>query len=130
MGWGWGRGEFGDTYFDLRAPELAPASLVIVGYRHPMAYAIPFFRRDARFVSPANNFILPGQRNALARRAEELVRNHRGPLYLLEYKERNGHDVRTLQYFGLASNEAACIPVPSSFDANYLRVCPLVRAGG
>jgi hypothetical protein len=124
---GWGRAEFGDSYFDVRAPRIQPGALVIVGYAHPMAYAAPFFRADARFVSPANNLIGLGQRNRLARRAEELIRGHSGPLYLLQYKVLNGHDRKTLRYFGLASDEAACVPVPSTWDIDHMRICLLRR---
>ena len=132
MGWGWGRTEFGETYFDVRAPGISANALVIVGYANPMAYAIPFFRPDARFVSPANNLIGLGQRNRLSRQADELIRSHTGPLYLLEYKVRNGHDARTLEYFGLQAREETCLPVPSSADVGYLRICPVERraAGG
>ena len=125
VGWGWGRVEFGERYFDVQAPALPPDSLVIVGYRHPMAYAIPFFRPDVRFVSPANNFLDLNQRNRLATRAAELIRSHSGPLYLLEYKERLPHDRRTLDHFGLESRDEGCQPVPSSMDADYMRICPL-----
>jgi hypothetical protein len=127
IGWGWGRAEFGQRYFDVQAPELPPDALVIVGYRHPLAYAIPFFRPDARFVSPANNFLDVSQRNRLAVRAAELIRTHKGPRFLLEYRERNGHDVRTLAHFGLESVDAACMPVKSSMDVDHMRLCPLTR---
>ena len=96
--WDPGRIAFGDAYFDVQAPHLAKGALVIVGYRHPMAYAIPFFAPGTRFVSPANNLIAPGQRNRLAERAAALIRDHPGPRYLLEYKARNGHDERTLAH--------------------------------
>jgi hypothetical protein len=49
-------------------------------------------------------------------------------LYLLEYKTRERYDVRTLEHFGLVSDEAACLPVPSTLDSNFLRICPLRRA--
>ena len=102
---------------------------MIVGYRHPLAYAIPFFRTDARFVSPSNNFLAPGQRNRLATRAADLIRGHGGPLYLLEYKVRLEHDERTLAHFGLAPRDAECMPVRSSLDIDYMRICPLSRKG-
>lgn len=127
VGEGWGRAAFGERYFDVQAPELPPGSLVIVGYRHPLAYAIPFFRTDTRFVSPANNFLDIGQRNRLAMRAQEVIRMHKGPRFLLEYRERNAHDVRTLAHFGLESVDAACVPVKSSMDVDYMRLCPLTR---
>jgi hypothetical protein len=127
--WDPGRVAFGDAYFDVRAPRLPGGALVIVGYRHPMAYAIPFFGPGARFVSPANNFLAPGQRNRLAEHAAALIRDHPGPRYLLEYKERNAHDERTLQHFGLVAVDSECIPVRSSFDEDHMRICPLRPAG-
>jgi hypothetical protein len=123
----WGRVPFGDRYFDVAAPQIAPGSLVIVGYAHPMAYAAPFFRPDARFVSPQNNFIGLEQRNLLAKRAAEAIGSHRGPLYLLELRNRNGHDRRMLEHFALVSDEGACVAVPSSFDDNQMRICRLER---
>ena len=84
-------------------------------------------RGDARFVSPANNLVDLGDRNRLARRAQELIRGHEGPLYLLQHKLVNDHDRKTLRYFGLASDEAACVPVPSSWDNDAMRICPLAR---
>jgi len=123
----WGRVPFGERYFDLQAPAIEAGALVIVGYAHPMAYAAPFFRADTRWVSPANNLIGLEMKNGLAKRAAELIEGHRGPLYLLESKQRNGHDRRTLERFRLVSDEAACVPVPSSFDDNVLRICPVGR---
>jgi hypothetical protein len=123
----WGRIEFGDSYFDVKAPEIAPDALVIMGYRHPMAYAAPFFRPGTRFVSPANNFLDVQQRNLLARRAAELIRGHRGPLYLLAYKELDPFDERTLAHFNLVLDEPGCKMVRSSMDIDYMRICPLRR---
>ena len=55
---------------------------MILGYTHPLAYVIPFFRADARFVSPANNLLAVNQENLLARRIAEVIRAHPGPIYL------------------------------------------------
>ena len=123
----WGRIDFGHSYFDVKAPELASDPLVIMGYRHPMAYAAPFFRPDTRFVSPANNFLDVQQRNLLARRANDVIRGHRGALYLLAYKELDPFDERTLAHFGLVLDEPGCKVVPSSMDVDYMRICPLKR---
>jgi hypothetical protein len=125
----WGRLEFGRTYFDVQVPPMPAGSLVIVGHRHPFAYVIPWFPPDARFVSPANNFLAIGQRNRLAQRADELIRGHRGPLYLLQHKERTAHDERTLSHFGLLADDAGCLTVRSSMDADQLRLCPLRAIG-
>jgi len=125
----WGRLPFGPAYFDVVVPPMPPGSLVIVGHRHPLAYAIPWFPRDARFVSPANNFLAIGQGNLLARRADELIRGHRGPIYMLQHEERTAHDERTLAHFGLFADDAACRVVRSSMDEDRLRVCPLRPVG-
>jgi hypothetical protein len=70
---------------------------------------------------------MPGQRNRLAHGAEEAIRAHVGPMFLLEYKERDMHDERTLAYFGLVSADAQCQAVRSTLDAGYMRICPLAQ---
>jgi len=121
----WGRIPFGERYFDISVPAIPADSLVILGYRHPFAYAAPFFTPGVRFVSPVNNFLDLGQKNRLAMTAERLIREHRGPRYYLAYKKRTPHDDRTLAWFGLALDEAACQVVPSSMDEDHLRLCPV-----
>ena len=121
----WGRIPFGTTYFDVSAPAIPPGSLVILGYRHPFAYAAPFFPGGVRFVSPVNNFLDIGQKNGLAMAADKAIREHPGPRYYLAYKERTPHDARTLAYFALSLDEGGCMVVPSSMDENHMRLCPL-----
>jgi hypothetical protein len=125
----WGRIAFGTRYFDVAVPKVEANALVVLGYSHPLAYAAPFFPPDARFVSPANNFIHPGQRNRLARKADELIRGHAGPRYYLQYRELGPMDLRVLEQLGLALDTPRCQPVPSSLDDNHMQLCPLVRAG-
>jgi hypothetical protein len=123
----WGRIPFGERFLDVRVPELPPNSLVIMGFSHPLAYNIPFFRPDARFVSPASNFLMPGQRNLLARRIEDVIRAHTGPIYLMEYRARVGQDPATLAYFGLAFADEPCRPIRSPLSDNYVQVCAVAR---
>ena len=125
----WGRIPFGHAYFEDRVPGLDANALVIVGYSHPYAYEIPFFRPDARFVSPANNFLMPGQRNLLAKRIEEVLRGHSGPLYLLELKARSSQDEATLKGFGLAFEAEPCRGIHSPMSDNQYQVCRLTRRG-
>lgn len=123
----WGRIPFGRAYFENTAPALAPNALVIVGYVHPYAYEIPFFRSDARFVSPANNFLQPGQANLLARRIDEVIRTHAGPIYLLEMKARLEQDRRTLAFFGLEFAPEPCLALRTPMADNYEQACRLRR---
>ncbi len=123
----WGHIAFGHDYFEGEPPALPARSLVILGCVHPYAYEIPFFRHDARFVSPANNFLMPGQSNLLARRIEETIRTHDGPLFLMEVRSRVAQDAATLAHFRLAYAEAPCQPVRSPMSDNFVQVCRLRR---
>jgi hypothetical protein len=123
----WGRIPFGHEYFEVKVPELPPDSLVILGYTHPYAYLIPYFRADARFVSPANNLLAVNQENLMARRIAEVIRTHPGPIYLVEMKSRNTQDAHTLKHFGLNYTEEPCRTIRSPMADNYEQVCRLVR---
>lgn len=123
----WGRLPFGHQYFEVKVPELAPNALVIMGYSHPMAYVVPFFRPDARFVTPASNFLLPEQGNRLAGRVAEVIGAHRGPIYLVEHRIREARDEATLRHFGLAFEAGPCQPIRSPMSDNFIQVCRVVR---
>jgi hypothetical protein len=125
----WGRVPFGRAYFETVAPELPPNALVIVGYYNPYSYELPFLRTDARFVSPANNFLLPEQGNLLARRVGEVVRGHAGPIFLLEMKRRLGRDEQTLAFYGLGFAPAPCREIRSPMADNFEQLCALRRLG-
>ena len=122
----WGRTPFHGAYFDVAPPDLPAHSLVIVGPFDPLAYAIPFFRPDARFVSPQNNLVHWSQHNLLARRIDELVKAHRGPIYALDLR---GYDRLggVFDHYGLARDPAKCLPVRSNLDFGLLQACPLAR---
>ena len=122
----WGHLPFRGAYFDVAVPEILPRALVIVGPFDPMAYAIPFFRHDARFVSPKNNFLDLGQGNLLERRAAQLIATHPGPLYSLDMKPFPRVDP-VLAHFGLVRDPASCLPIRSYLDDSSLQVCRVQR---
>jgi hypothetical protein len=66
---GWERTAFGTDYFAVTVPPVDPGALVIVAGDVPMSYTLPFFPRNARFISPTNNFLRLGQSSAMAKRA-------------------------------------------------------------
>ena len=121
----WGRIPFGKEYFEVRVPRVEGNSLVIVGYVHPLSYLIPSFPPDARFVSPANNFMLPGQGNLLEKRAAETIANHRGPIYLLAHRTRLPQDTWTAERFALDIGECEFVTAPMS--GNEVQLCRLQR---
>lgn len=123
---GWERVPFGERYFGVSVPRVAPDALVLVGHVHAMAYLVPFFPRDARFASPVNNLLNLDQRNLLARRIEALAREHEGPIYLLEYRREPDLNDATLQGYGLS--RADCAVVKSDLDADAMHLCRLERS--
>jgi hypothetical protein len=91
-----------------------------------MAYAIPFFRPDTRFVSPSNNFLHFSQKNLLASEVRGVIATHPGAIYTLDLWGQglvNG----TLQAYGLARDENSCLPIRSYLDTSAMRICRVHR---
>jgi hypothetical protein len=122
----WGRLPFRGAYFDVAVPDVAPRSLVILGPYQPMAYALPFFRPDTRFVSPANNFLHPSQDNLLTRQVREVIAKHPGPIYSLDFWTEDSVK-GSLEPYGLARDESSCLPLRSYLDTSAMRVCRVHR---
>lgn len=126
---GWERVPFGERYFEVSVPSTPPGSLVILGFNVPGSYAIAFFPADARFVSPANNFLSPGQRNLLARGIAGAIEGHGGPLYSLEERVPRAPGTDVPRAFGLARTSAGCTVIRSNLELerDALQLCPLER---
>jgi hypothetical protein len=123
---GWERVAFGERFFEVGVPATEPGALVVLSGNHPMAYTIPFYNRDARFVSMQNNLITLGQESLMARRAEAVVRTHDGPLYLLEREGGWPESPLLLRHFALERER--CEPIRSNLEAGYaLQHCKLRR---
>jgi hypothetical protein len=122
----WGRVDFGNRYFDVAVPPVAPNALVVIGPVEPMAYVIAFMPRDARFVSPNNNFLNVGQGNLLQRRIGDIIAKHAGPIYFLEFHTPE-HVETALQHYGLVRDKASCQPIRSNLDDNAMRLCRVER---
>jgi hypothetical protein len=125
----WGRLDFRGAYFDVAVPDLAPNSLVIMGYAEPMSYAIAFARPDARFVYPWNNFLHYDQHNLMAERVREVIRGHRGPIYSMAF-ENSGSLPTLLDKYGLELDARSCLPVRSYLDSSAMRLCNVHRKRG
>ena len=122
----WGRLDFRGTYFDVAVPDLAPHSLVIMGYAEPMSYAIPFARPDARFVYPWNNFIQYDQHNLMAESARAVIDGHRGAIYSMAF-ENSGSLTKLLDQYRLERDERSCLPIRSYLDTSAMRLCRVYR---
>jgi len=107
----WGRVTWGDEYFGVTPPPLAdPAhTMVLMTGVDPMAYVIPFFPEPVRFLRIQSYFTGPSDTpNGFDRRMQQLVADHRGPLYVLYrfYEENQSRDA--LQAYGLAIESGSC----------------------
>jgi hypothetical protein len=122
----WGRLPFRGAYFDVGMPDIAPRSLVIMGPYDPMAYAIPFVRPDARFVSPYNNLLHFSQGNLLVKKIDELIATHSGPIYSLDLQNLDRMQP-ILEHYGLQRETGTCVPVRSYLDFSLMQFCRLAR---
>jgi hypothetical protein len=123
----WGRVDFRGAYFDVAVPDVPPGSLVIMAPSEPMAYAIPFFRPDTRFVYPASNFLYYDQGNLLAKKAREIIAQHAGPIFTLDFWGRDEINAG-LARWNLARDEKSCLPIRSNLDTSAMRLCRVSRA--
>jgi hypothetical protein len=97
-----------------------------VGPYQPMAYVIPFFRPDARFVSPSNNFLHFSQGNLLARQVREVIEKHPGPIYTMDFWGEDSIK-GVLEAYGLVRDEKSCLPIRSYLDTSAMRICRVHR---
>jgi hypothetical protein len=122
----WGKLPFRGAYLDVAVPDVAPRSLVIMGPSEPMAYAIPFFRPDTRFVYPVSNFLRLAQENLLERQIREIVAHHPGAIYTMDFHDRNELQP-ILDSYGLARDISSCLPIRSYLDTSAMRLCRAYR---
>lgn len=139
----WGRIAFGNRFFHVKVPRIAPDSLVLLLDRQPLAYLIPFFPDDAHFVGPwwsgylNHDFTNPTYGNMLQQRINTTIAYHSGPLYSIElvktksnYEDNPsmpGSSDATLSFYRLRKDLRDCQPIDSNLDNRNLVVCPLKR---
>lgn len=120
---GWGRTRFSSPMLTVHTPAIPADSLVVLADDNPMAYAVAYLPRTVPAISIQNNFMTPERCTRLQAIAEQRVRQHAGPIFLLRKVSGSPMPEAVLAY-GLAA-EGTCLPMPTSLDA--LELCPLVR---
>lgn len=121
---GWGRSPFATPMISVHVPALPDASLVVLAHDDPMAYAVAYLPRTVPAIAIHNNFMTPTRCTRLQAVAEQRVRQHIGPLFLLR-KTSATPTPEAISAYGLATS-GACLPMPTSLDA--LELCPLARS--
>lgn len=120
---GWGRDPFSTPMISVHVPALPADSLVVLAHDDPMAYAVAYLPKTVSAISIHNNFMTPARCTGLQSLAEQRVRLHAGPLFLLR-KASASPMPDAIRAYGLAAN-GACLSMPTSLDD--LTLCPLVR---
>jgi hypothetical protein len=107
----WGRRPWTSDYFDVKLPPLAadPASIVLVTGHDPMAYMIPFFPPQVRFLRIQGFVTGPSAAlNATDRLMTSALAEHRGPVLILYRSYEEWHALNALDFYGLQLDRSSC----------------------
>lgn len=83
----WGRLSWADSFFGVDVPQIEHGkdTIVVMMGNVPMAFVIPFFPADIRFVSVQNNFQNPKKKNMYQLEIQQLLKKQTGLIYLMAY---------------------------------------------
>jgi hypothetical protein len=106
-------------------PPVKPDALVLSVSDEPMAYVLPSFPADARFLGLVSNFNDPDRTNLLQRTIAATIREHRGPLYALAVPP--GRDVGAGALAKMGLERTACATITTNLRVSPLELCELRR---
>ena len=121
----WGHVAFGERWFDVRAPRVAPGAMVVLASDAPIAYMLPFLGENARYVGAYNSLIRPEHETMLNQWAESAIRDHAGPLYSLAHDDAMASSAYAAHK--LAVVPGSCAPVQTNMPGATVSLCKLVR---
>jgi hypothetical protein len=124
----WWHVEYGKRYFEVEVPPVAPRAVVLLTSDAPMAYVLPFFPPDARFLGAKNNLNDPQRTNRLEREIEKIVRDHDGPLYSLTFPRGAGADVLAAHRLRVELPGRDCALVWTNMSVSPLQLCRVARS--
>ncbi len=124
---GWGHLTFDGPFIQVKMPTIAPKTLVLLTNAEPIAYVLPYFPEDGRFVGINNNLNNPGRRDRMQDEISRVVGGHRGPIVAIAYPA--GSDMSVLAYFHLRRTSASCLQITSNMATSPIDVCDVERDG-
>ena len=107
----WGRRPWSSDYFDPNLPALASQSnsIVLVTGHDPIAYMIPSFPPQTRFLRIQGYFTGPSAAlNATDRLMMQAVAEHKGPLLIVFRDYEEWHALNALEFYGLQPDRSSC----------------------
>lgn len=131
----WGRTRtYGKHFFEINVPAIPRSSMVILMGGAPVAYLIPYFPQDTRFVA-LDNYFVNKRTHAFQQLALDAINNHHGPLYVLvdstdpiylhvNYAIRGK---RILRHFNLLRLDEMCRFVTSNLETKPMPLCAVIK---
>ena len=124
----WWHREYAQHYFEVKVPPVAARAVVLLITGDPMAYVLPFFPPDGRFLGANNNFNDPERQNQLEAELAKVAREHDGPLYSLAFPAGAGPQV--LRAHQLRRIDGGCTSIETNMLTSPIELCRLERSGG
>ncbi|MBV8457544.1 MAG: hypothetical protein JO122_13125, partial [Acetobacteraceae bacterium] len=131
VGSSWGRGAWaGSSYFGVGLPSTSPEkdSMVLMTGIQPMAFMVPYFGGDIRFVRVQSNFD-PVETPLYRQLVQRTVTSYRGFLYLLTTEPEVAGSTAIIRQYGLLIMDGSCEPVRSLYGLKVV-LCRLARREG
>jgi hypothetical protein len=129
----WGRTAWGNDYFGIQAPVVqTPADTVVLAAGlEPVAYMIPFFPAEVRFLRIQSYFTGPStQANATDRRMHEIIAGHQGALFILYRAHEAITSQAALAAYSLTQTKEGCqtfLPAIEPDRTHPFYFCPVTK---
>jgi hypothetical protein len=107
----WGRRAWTSDYFDVHLPEIAKprSTIVLVTGHDPIAYMIPFFPPQVRFLRIQGYMTGPSPSpNETDRLMMRTLSEHSGPVLILFRVYEEWHALNALEFYGLELDRSSC----------------------
>jgi hypothetical protein len=107
----WGRRAWTSDYFDVHLPEIAEPhnTIVLVTGHDPVAYMIPFFPPQVRFLRIQGFMTGPSPTlNETDRLMMKILADHTGPILILFRVYEEWHALNALEFYGLELDRSSC----------------------
>ena len=126
----WWHREYSQHYFEVSVPPVEPHAVVLLVTGEPMAYVLPFFPPDGRFLGASNNLNDPTRTNLLEREIARIVREHDGPLYSLSFPAGAGREALIAHGLRIGEPSRECSSIRTNMATSPLELCRLRRTAG
>lgn len=119
----WSRAQRTGRVFSAQLPSIEPNAMVVLLDPYAYSFLVPSMPESVRVVGANSNLVRPGSWGRLEKIIEDAIREHRGPLWGMEYPDAfPGVADTTLKHHRL-ERDAQCVLVDTNIEAR-----PIVRA--